>query len=169
MKVIAFTGHRPNKLQSYDPNHISRCELRNAMWDMIVDICTDEEQNFDEDIHIVTGGALGVDQDAARVAHGHKKPFVVAVPCRDQERMWPATSKVQYRKMLTFASKVHYVSNKEYTAECMQERNKWMVDNCDVLVAVWDGSKGGTANCIRYAELVGRPIHYITLEKGLVK
>jgi uncharacterized phage-like protein YoqJ len=139
------------------------------MWNTIVNICTDEEQNFDEDIHIVTGGALGIDQDAARIAHKHKKPFVVAIPCLNQEKMWPATAQQQYQKMLTFASKVHYVSDKEYTANCMQKRNEWMVDNCDVLVAVWDGSKGGTENCIRYAELVGRTIHYIKLEKGIVQ
>ena len=34
----------------------------------------------------------------------------------------------------------------------MQERNEWMVNNCDVLIAVWDGTSGGTANCVKYAE-----------------
>jgi uncharacterized phage-like protein YoqJ len=33
----------------------------------------------------------------------------------------------------------------------LQKRNEWMVDHCDLLIAVWDGSEGGTANCVRYA------------------
>src|SRR6478752_3152397 len=32
-----------------------------------------------------------------------------------------------------------------------QARNKWMVDHCDMVVAYFDGSSGGTNNCINYA------------------
>lgn len=40
----------------------------------------------------------------------------------------------------------------------MQKRNEYMVDLADRVIAVWDGSKGGTANCIKYAEKVGKEI-----------
>jgi uncharacterized phage-like protein YoqJ len=40
----------------------------------------------------------------------------------------------------------------------MQVRNEWMVDSSDGVVALWNGTAGGTANCVRYAEKVGRPI-----------
>jgi uncharacterized phage-like protein YoqJ len=43
----------------------------------------------------------------------------------------------------------------------MQDRNIWMVDHCDALIAVWDGTSGGTANCVRYAQKVGKPIVFI--------
>jgi len=33
----------------------------------------------------------------------------------------------------------------------MNERNIWMVDNCDFLISVWDGTSGGTKNCVDYA------------------
>lgn len=33
----------------------------------------------------------------------------------------------------------------------MQLRNKWMVDKSDIVIAVWDGSEGGTNNCVQYA------------------
>ncbi len=39
----------------------------------------------------------------------------------------------------------------------MQKRNEWMVDNCDMLVAVWDGTDGGTYNCIDYAKRMKKP------------
>jgi len=34
----------------------------------------------------------------------------------------------------------------------MNDRNEWMVDNSDYVIAVHDGSKGGTYNCIQYAK-----------------
>lgn len=156
MSSIAFTGHRPSKLGSYDPMHPSRVMLRKAMWEKIKSISSGE-MNF------ITGGALGVDQDAARIAYANQIPFTVASPCLNQECKWPLESQINYRKMLSLANKVVYVTQQEYTSTCMQERNKWMVDNCDLLVAVWDGTKGGTYNCIRYAESVKKPIHYLKL------
>ena len=34
----------------------------------------------------------------------------------------------------------------------MQKRNEFMVDNCDILIALWNGTSGGTKNCINYAK-----------------
>jgi uncharacterized phage-like protein YoqJ len=45
----------------------------------------------------------------------------------------------------------------------MQIRNEWMVDRCDKLIAVWDGSKGGTGNCVDYAKSVNKDIFRIDL------
>jgi uncharacterized phage-like protein YoqJ len=39
----------------------------------------------------------------------------------------------------------------------MQVRNEWMVDHCNDLLAVWDGSDGGTGNCVRYAQRILEP------------
>ncbi len=40
----------------------------------------------------------------------------------------------------------------------MDKRNKWMVDNCDLLIAVWNGTSGGTANCVNYAKSINKQI-----------
>ena len=49
----------------------------------------------------------------------------------------------------------HIVSPGEYAAFKMQVRNEWMVDQLnpatDLLLAAWDGSPGGTGNCVKYA------------------
>ncbi|PAD70641.1 hypothetical protein CHH83_02225 [Bacillus sp. 7586-K] len=44
----------------------------------------------------------------------------------------------------------------------MQKRNEWMVDNSDYVIAVWDGTKGGTGNCVKYAQKQNK---YITTIK----
>lgn len=40
----------------------------------------------------------------------------------------------------------------------LHARNHWMVDRAHLLVAVFDGSPGGTAECVRYAEQRAVPV-----------
>lgn len=53
-----------------------------------------------------------------------------------------------------------------YNAKKLQIRNKYMVDKSDILLAIWNGDKSGTKNCIDYAEQIGKSIDYILLEKN---
>lgn len=41
-----------------------------------------------------------------------------------------------------------------------------MVDNSDTVIAVWDGSKSGTGNCVEYAKRKNVPV--FTLEPSQV-
>lgn len=50
------------------------------------------------------------------------------------------------------AAEVVVVSDGEYAVWKMQTRNEAMVDAADELWALWDGSSGGTKNCIDYAK-----------------
>ena len=153
---IAFTGHRPNKIGGYDATNPLRIAVRKAIKEALQRAIA----KFGEShrIVVISGGALGVDQDAASVAHSLGLPFIVAVPCKGQDSKWPESSKKKYQTMLKYAERVVMVHDGPYNNTCMQDRNKWMVDNCHALVAVWDGTSGGTANCVKYARSVGKPI-----------
>ena len=154
--AIAFTGHRPTKIGGYDAASVKRVAVRNAMKAKLESAINRFAGSHN--ITIITGGALGVDQDAALVAKDLGLPYIVAVPCQNQDIKWPAQSKQLYQQVLQNAQQVVYVHDGPYNATCMQVRNIWMVDHCDALVAVWDGSSGGTANCVRYAESINKPI-----------
>lgn len=139
--VVAFTGHRPNKLGGYGPSATQdrvRAKLREVLGGL-------------RPTWGISGMALGVDQWAAEVCVEMQVPFTAAVPFNGQESRWPEDSQRRYRELLAKASDVVVVSDGGYEAWKMQRRNQWMVDNADVLVAVWDGSPGGTANCVKYA------------------
>lgn len=166
---IAFTGHRPNKIGGYNNTHPLRIKIKEAIHDALTRAIV--KFGDTHEITVITGGALGVDQDAARVAHALGLPFIVAVPFLGQENMWPKDSQDKYKKMLSLAKEVKIVSEGGYTVNKMQIRNQWMVDNCDALVAVWDGTSGGTANCVRYAMSVDKPIVQININniKHLLK
>jgi uncharacterized phage-like protein YoqJ len=82
---------------------------------------------------------------------------VAAVPFDGQERNWPCRVQQIYRQIIRQAAEVVIVSPGGFSGRAMQARNEWMVDRCDYLAALWDGSSGGTANCIAYANTIGRP------------
>jgi uncharacterized phage-like protein YoqJ len=139
--VVAFTGHRPDKLGGYRWSHIQEFVCRALRWRLIrlrPALC-------------ISGMALGVDQWAASICCELGLPWDAYVPFLGQESAWPADSQREYSRLLKLARRVQVCSPGEYSAKKMQWRNMAMVNECDVLLAVWDGSDGGTANCVRYA------------------
>lgn len=44
-----------------------------------------------------------------------------------------------------------HIYSQPYKPWLMQKRNEYMVDRCDKITALWDGSSGGTGNCVKYA------------------
>lgn len=50
----------------------------------------------------------------------------------------------------------------KHSSAKLQLRNKHMVDNSDIVIAVFDGTEGGTFNCVKYAKKVNKKI--ITLD-----
>lgn len=150
--IVAFTGHRPDKLGGYklpNPTYIKVCQKIEA---------TLKELSPEK---VISGMALGADQWAAFISYKLKIPFLAAVPFINQESKWPTSSQETYNKLIKLASEKVIVSDGEYSANKMQVRNEWMVDRCDQLIAIWDGSSGGTGNCVNYAKSKNKSIIYI--------
>lgn len=156
--IIAVTGHRPNKLWGYNLDHLNYNKLAsNLKTALLSNDCT----------HAISGMALGVDTVFAKVvlrlrdsAHLDIK-LECAIPCLNHSSKWFGESIKEYNKILNLADKVTYVTNEEYNNWCMQKRNEYMVDKCDLLLAVWDGSSGGTGNCVKYAKKKDKNIYII--------
>lgn len=138
--ILAATGHRPPKLGGYS----SAAEERLNAFALLQLEARKPEQ-------IVTGMAQGWDQAIAQAARALKIPYIAAVPFAGQEAPWPLAAQEKYRTLLQNASEVHVISPGGYEAWKLQKRNEWMVRRCNLLLALWDGSKGGTGNCMRYA------------------
>jgi uncharacterized phage-like protein YoqJ len=141
--TIAMTGHRPQALDS-DFGYNSElwqfiyAELRNTF----------EKQKPSK---IITGMALGVDTVAAEVALAMEIPFVAAVPFPGQDAKWSTPQQEHYHMLLSYAAHIETCDKGPYSPYLMEKRNRWMVDNADIVVAVWNGWKGGTRNCVDYA------------------
>lgn len=149
--IIAGTGHRPNKLGGYN----EKASLN------LINLASDYLNKNKQIKRIITGGAQGWDMALAQASWQAGIPYTMAVPFIGQEKFWPQDgiySQTTYRILLDRADKIHVVSKGSYSADKMQKRNEWMVDKCDLVLAVWDGSTGGTYNCIKYANLNNKKI-----------
>lgn len=146
--ILAGTGHRPDKLGGYEPwnaaNWIELAEFILEQW---------------RPERVISGMALGWDTYLATAAVKVGIPFVAAIPFVGQESQWPLASQMRYWELLGQAADIVVVCSGGFSAAKMQERNKWMVDHCDLLLACWDGSPGGTANCVEYAKRRGRAMY----------
>lgn len=146
--IICGTGHRPDKLGGYSQQaqekvrQVARLHL----------------SDNDRPSLIISGGALGWDQALADAAHRFEIPFMLALPFDDFDCKWPKESRGHLAHLMHYAKEIFYVCQPGYAPWKMQARNKWMVDNADAVLALWNGTSGGTANCIKYAESVKKDI-----------
>lgn len=157
--ILAFTGHRPDKLGGYSEANPLRVKIGYEIMKHLYATKPTEA---------ISGMALGVDQWAAISCIVLGIPFTAAIPFAGQELTWPPASRDQYDYLIKKAARVEIVSSGGYAASKMQRRNEWMVDRCDRLLAVYDGSAGGTANCIGYALAKKKLITYIRISRGAV-
>jgi len=148
--IVSVTGHRPPKLGGYSDEAFRK----------LVSIARDYFVAYPPKL-IISGMALGWDQAVARAAIELNIPWEAAVPFKGQEKAWPWQSQQRYNAMLSKATSIVVVSDGGYAAWKMQKRNEYMVDKSSYILAMWDLSSGGTANCIRYARERGKP--YINL------
>lgn len=154
---ICITGHRPNKLYGYDLSDPKWVALEKQLKKLLI------ENNCTE---AISGMALGVDTIFAIAAlELRNKRYNIklhcAIPCKNHSNRWNKKDRRLYNYILSKADAVKLVSKEEYKPYLMQKRNEYMVDNSNIVIAVWDGSKSGTANCIEYAKSKHKKIIYI--------
>lgn len=150
--IVSITGHRPDKLGGY--------YTPNPIYDSVIEGFVSAFTVLKPDL-VISGMALGADQWAAEVCIAAGIPFLAAIPFEGQETVWPESSQKKYHKILNAAAKRYVISQGSYTQQKMKIRNEWMVDNSDILLAVFDGTTGGTYSCVSYAKKQAKPIRYL--------
>jgi uncharacterized phage-like protein YoqJ len=153
---VAFTGHRPPKLGGYGHTP-TKTWLQNVISDQLRGLCLEKEG-----LEVMSGCAQGTDQIAAFEAwllrrEGMNIRLTMVMPYPSFGDNWPWQAWKHLEWLLEQADLVHYVNQGFHEVWKLDARNKYLVDYSDLLVAVHDGSGGGTDNCIKYAISRGRP------------
>lgn len=92
---------------------------------------------------LLRGGAAAAPPGAGYHAGGrHSLP--------EQSDGWTAAQQERYRDLLELCN-YRTVVQEKYDPGCMHRRNRYMVDHSSLLLAVHDGSPGGTRYTIEYA------------------
>jgi len=158
--VIGCTGHRPDKLGD------DAYELRSP----IQDWCRREFAKVLRRVKpsaVISGLALGWDTWCALECIKRDVPFWGYVPFEGQEARWWGESRAQYHELLSKAAKVKTICSPGYAPWKMQKRNEAMMDDCTEACSLFDGSPGGTKNCLDYAESIGRKVTNIDPTVGI--
>ena len=150
--TCCFTGHRPNKLPwKYNERGVVFEEIKLKLKSQILNMISKGYKYF------ISGMALGIDIICSELILelkncGFKIILECAIPCNNQTERWQPEQIRRYENIIEKADKVTYVSRCKYYNGCMQKRNKYMVENSNSIIAVYNGECGGTQQTIEYAE-----------------
>ncbi len=158
--IVSFTGHRPDKIAGYhsSPREVE-VALRRALAEEIVRLSAEGADTF------VSGMAPGFDLWAAdevlrlrgegRI--GSDVRLVLAVPYPKFERSFAKEWHPLYHFVEESADEIVYLSQ-GYHHGCYHRRNDYLAEQADVVVAYYEGSKGGTHYTLRKAAQWGKTI-----------
>ena len=153
-----FSGHRPGKLPWGDDEGDRRClALKERLWNAM-------EAAYERGYrHFICGMAQGCDLYfcelalALRQLHGDVT-VEAAIPCPSQAEGWPAEQRLRWQRLVA-ACDYETMVQERYTRDCMQRRNRYMVDRSDCVLAFWNGSRSGTGSTVAYALATGRIVY----------
>ncbi len=159
MRTCAFTGHRPEGfIFGYDEENPFCTAVKNAIARQIGFLYDDGCRRF------MTGCALGVDMWAGEAAVALREEkgdieIVAAVPFKGHENSWTDEQKKRYRTLLENCDEVLVLSER-YKKDAFLARDRYLVENADVILAVYDTMKpkSGTGYTVRYAMGQDKPI-----------
>lgn len=145
MKNCCFTGHRV--LRDLDAALLDR---------VIADLIKSGCKRF------YCGMAKGFDLAAAETVIALKKSYpgvelVACIPCGSQSLSYSASDKRRYNRILDFCSETITLSC-DYYKGCMHVRDRFMVDNSDIVLSYLREKRGGTYYTVSYAEKKGLKI-----------
>lgn len=150
LQTCCFTGHRPNKMPWKNHESDPRCiDLKQRLFDTVMSAYQCGMRHF------ICGMAMGCDLyfSEAVIALRNEASGVTleaAIPCENQFSSWPADTCRRYFELISQCD-YETLLQSEYTPDCMMRRNYYMVDQSQLLIAVYNGFAGGTRNTILYA------------------
>lgn len=148
--TCCFTGHRPDKLPWGNNESDPRCAaLKTSMRREVKALYHRGYRHF------ISGMAMGCDLYFAEAALELREllPGLTvegAVPCPTQANRWPEDLRRLWRELLNRCD-LETVVQQHYDRYCMHRRDRYMVDRAGAVLAVFDGTPGGTQYTLNYA------------------
>lgn len=152
LTTACFSGHRSYKLPWGSNEEDRRYKRTKRKLEKIVEKAI--RNRYDT---FLCGMALGFDTMAAETVLSFKKKYphiklIGVLPCKNQDLKWSNKDKIRYRELLKQLDETRYIYDKYCGAKCMLDRDRYMVNNSSLLIALYDGIPGGTRATIEYAE-----------------
>lgn len=162
--TVGFTGHRPNRL------HIGETRVAVRLREVLTALRDGARSSEPiEPLIAISPLAEGSDRlfGQAALDLGYELQALLPFKSADYETTFgDATTTSIYRTLLAQAARVQELPGSlNDTTAAYEAMGRAMVDDGDILVAVWDGKpaagRGGTPDIIEYAIAGGRPVIWI--------
>lgn len=163
IKCVSFTGHRPEKLMpEFDEKSEYILSIKAKLRQLI------KKAIFDGYSVFYCGMAKGIDIMAGEIVadfidKGFDIKLLAVIPYYTYANSWKDEWKGRFDRLLKSASRHLYIDN-EYHRDTYLRRNRYLVENSDLLIAVRKGTEhSGTTYTIDYAKKLGLNIKIIEL------
>jgi len=119
---------------------------------------------------IISSLADGADRVVAKhMLEEYNAKLIVSLPFEQYEyqKDFSEDSQEEFQSFLSKSDRVYTISSLDAISkdEAYLKAGEYVVDNCDILIAIWDGEDakgvGGTGDIVAYAEQCKKPILYI--------
>lgn len=153
-KVIAGTGHRPNRYRKGWKGY-------NVSQPIIIQLIK-EVLSIHNPSLIISGGCLGFDMALAQAALDLDIPYDLYIPYLNYGSTWADHNKRKLSIYKTRCRRLKYIhadnlSTPKTISKVLYKRDCIMVDNADLVIAFFNGDyDSGTGNTIRYANELAR-------------
>lgn len=149
-QTCCFTGHRPAKLPWGENEADSRCIALKERLAEIVAAAYEKGMR-----HFICGMAMGADtyfcEAAIRLRERYPDITIeAALPCEEQAAHWKEADRRRYFSLIEQCDYETMVQ-RLYDRQCMQRRDRYMVDRSAMVIAVYGGILGGTMYTLSYA------------------
>ena len=156
--TVCFTGHRPEKLTQTEE------QVREALREGIRRALDWKYTTF------ISGMAPGVDIWATEeiLALKEERPelrLVCAIPYDGFSQNWDEKWREKYESILAAADEICYICSQK-TCSAPIIRDKWMIDHSSLVIAFYNGEKGGTRTTVEYAEKQKIRVLNVLKQKG---
>jgi uncharacterized phage-like protein YoqJ len=143
---VAVTGHQPHLLGGFGEEAALRLRAFARRW-----------LQRTRPTEVICGMAPGWDLAMAEAALEEAVPLVAALAWPGQGKNWPEDAYKHLQTLLGRAAQVHTVFPKR-TQEMWTVRDQWVLERADLVVALWSGAEGGTAQAVAHARGLGKPV-----------
>ncbi|MFD9794680.1 hypothetical protein ACFWXK_27465 [Streptomyces sp. NPDC059070] len=148
MKRIGVTGHRDIPSEALD-------DIRSGLRALLC--------GHDGSLEALSSLAAGADQLFAAIALECGASLTVVIPSGDYEKGFADPAELaRYQGLKRRASQEVRMDFPHSTDEAYYAAGAYIADNCDRLVAVWDGQParglGGTGDIVAYARSLGKTV-----------
>lgn len=158
---VSFIGHKPGELPfKYDEQDPACIDLKDSLEAAIYRSIALGANEFVSSLDI----GVGVWAAEAVIRCQAIEPrfkLHAALLCENQDAVWPQAAKERFQAVRKACVSEEIVNHGTYQSWFIEKRDRRLVDLGDIVIVVWNNTKGAVEKALNYAVECGKPIFLV--------